>query len=166
MLLNKVIMTAALYYFTVLKHHYGVRIAYRGQTVSYHKGGSAVHKLIHTLFYKMLGTCIYGACSLVKHEHGRVCHSRSRNRYELSLPLTQVCAVACYNRVVTVGKSCYKRIGIGELSGFYNLFVSCVKLAVAYIVFDCTRKQVCILKHHESEERRSPLQIFCIFIPS
>lgn len=166
MLLNKVIMTAALYYFTVLKHHYCVRIAYCGQTVSYHKGGSAVHKLIHALFYKMLGACIYGACSLVKHEHGRVCHSRSRNRYELSLPLTQVCAVACYNRVVTVGKSCYKRIGIGELSGFYNLFVSCVKLAVAYIVFDRTRKQVCILKHHESEERRSPLQIFCIFIPS
>ena len=70
-------MVASLDNLAFFKHHDCVGITDGAQPVRDDENRSASHKLVHTLFNKVLGSRVDRARRLVEHKHGRVCNRGS-----------------------------------------------------------------------------------------
>ena len=114
----------------------------------YHEYRAPLHQRVHPARNYRFRARIYGRRRFVEYHDGRIGDGGARYRYELTLTLRQVCAVAREHGVVAVGQSCDKIVRAGELSRGYTFLVGGVQLAVADIVHDRARKQVRVLQYY------------------
>ena len=104
--------------------------------------------MIHTPLHQRLGTGVDGRSCLVQNHYGRIRYFRARNRQKLPLPLRKASAVVFQHRVIPIGQTGDKVVGVGKFCRLDTLLVRSVQSAVADIFHNRTREQVGFLQNN------------------
>ncbi|MNP12884.1 hypothetical protein D3C76_1051380 [compost metagenome] len=108
---------------------------------------SPFHQRLQPFLNLDLGHCINTAGCFIKHKHRGVSKNRSRNGEQLLLPLAYTAAIRREHPFITFGHSHNKRMGIGQLSRLFNLFIGRIQPPVSDVIADTPFEQKGILQY-------------------
>ena len=127
--------------------HDAVGILDRGEPVGDYEACPAVHQGIHSTLDQDFCSGIDRGCGFIQNQGRWISDCSSCDCNQLSLTLAEVGSVVSEDRVVAVWKPADETVGICKLGSPYALFVSGIELAVADVLHDRSRKEVCILEN-------------------
>ena len=140
-------MRSALDNITLFQNHDNVRVLDRGEPVSDDKYGPAKHEPVHTLLDNGLGPGIDGGGGLIQDHDRWVGHGRPGNGDQLALALGQTRTITGKDGVISLWKTSYKAVRIGQLGGGDTFFVSSIKVAITNVFHDGSGKEVDVLQN-------------------
>ena len=146
LLLQQLLVRAALYYAAVLKDYYHVRVLDGREPVGYDEHSPSLHERIHASLDNGLGAGVDGACRLVEYHDGRVGHGGAGDGEQLALALGEVRSVPGQQGVVALRQAGDEIVSARELRRGDALFVRSIQAAVADVLHDRAREKIRILQ--------------------
>src|SRR4051812_7443301 len=110
-----------------------------------HEHGTVVGQLFQRGFDRLFTLIVEGTGGFIENDDWRILQEYPRNTQALLLSAREFYAALTNIRLITIGQTHNKIMGVGFLGGLHDFVLSGIQLTVADIVQDRSSKQVDIL---------------------